>query len=599
MRSWVFLAVLVLLSSLIFVYPLFPEKGSEIDSINVTLNATVDGETLSYSQFRDITQDVVFFTDYRWRHVNGSLEKVYSKKFGGYLPGVVVPKNSTMNFLWKVPGFGRTVLRLDMSRFENRKTVNVNKGLAIQKYRTLRDEYKSYKGDKLRKVGNYVSRSGQSLRADNFLESLNQSLWGLELFSIQRAREQIEKERKKVYSIKVLDSKGNPVDNATVRYRLKERNFQLGWFEPDVTPRFSERVESLGLNTHMQFSFWHDTEPRNNTWNFEEVRNRISETERFDQGIAGMIGDSPKYLSKLPYSTLQKEVKEHTERTLKVLNPMGVDIWECYGLGMRYMADQSLQMTVNRSKEQNIRITETCIDTIKARTNDTVVVTGWNIDGSEIRNGSYDDVPYTYYRKLDGRNFSVGFDFMYFGGAHEIYTGMVEKKVYRKEAIGDTSKNWIPMHHLYTVSKMLDWYSSLNRTVYIQYFQAPSNHLEGQQGYWHEPWNERVQADWIKKYYTLAYSKPYVGGINYLELKDSKWKDFKTGIFYRNGTPKRSYHKLKELIDSWGSEGTVSTGPNGTATFRGYEGSYKVSVSSDNRTRNMTLRNTKGSIILD
>ncbi|MFP4151166.1 MAG: hypothetical protein ACLFSS_04130, partial [Candidatus Aenigmatarchaeota archaeon] len=598
------LAVLVILTSIVLFLSadMRTEESDAVGNKTVALEFRRGGKILNEERFRSETQDVVFFTDSKWRHVNGEIVD-FERKGNSELPAVVVPKNqgATLNFLWEVPGFGKTVLRLDLSHFKDNETVEVDRALAGQYLRELEEKYQVSEPG-ITGVEKYLERSRDLFEEGNYIGSLNRSLRGLEELTIQKAENKIEEGRKEEYEIKVTEPDGEPVKNATVSYELKDHDFSFGWFETPINKNLTRKIDELGFNEYNQFAFWHETEPEDSEWNFVDLKENLNRTEGFRAGISGPIGDTPSYTSELSREDLQGEIRDHVSRTVEELEEVSdVKNWECYGLGMRYDADQTLQMTVNRTKEENLESTETCIQTVKRQTNDSVVVTGWNIDGSEIRNETYDDVPYTYYQRLAerGLDFSIGFDFMYFGGAHEMYPELVEKGVYREEAVGETRKNWIPMHNLYTLSEMLDWYSTLNESIYIQYFQAPSNRAEGQQGYWHEPWNEEIQAEWVDKYYTLIYSKPYVKGINYLEVKDSEWKDLKTGILYRNGTPKKSYQALKDLLGSWASEGVLRTNPQGIATFRGYEGNYRISVESEDKVKNTTLEGREARVLME
>ncbi|MFB6088224.1 MAG: hypothetical protein ABEK36_00415, partial [Candidatus Aenigmatarchaeota archaeon] len=382
------------------------------------------------------------------------------------------------------------------------------------------------------------------------------------------------------YKFKVTDEDGNPIENVTVDYEMVTPNFSFGWFGSDINKNLTSKIQELGFNGAQIFSFWHETEPADDEWDFEKKKEKLDKLGGFTKGVSGLIGDTPPYLSNISDFQLPDEVEEHVLRSIGELESIGdINYWECYGLGMHYWADKTLQMTDERNKSINMASTKECIETVNQNTNDSAIVTGWNIDGSNINVENYTDSPYEYYQRFSSLDFDIGFDFMYFGGAHEMYPDLIEQGVYKGESVSPTGKNWIPARHLYSISEMLDWYSKLNKTVHIQYFQAPSNYVGGQQGFWHEKWNEDVQAEWIKKYYKLIYSKPFIRSINYLEVKDSGWKDLKTGILYQNGTPKESYFELKRLLDGWSSKGIVTTDSNGISQFKGYDGIYRVTLS--------------------
>ncbi|MDO8495159.1 MAG: endo-1,4-beta-xylanase [bacterium] len=112
-------------------------------------------------------------------------------------------------------------------------------------------------------------------------------------------------------------------------------------------------------------------------------------------------------------------------------------------------------------------------------------------------------------------------------------------------------------------SRLLDRYAALGKPIHIsevgvssapgvdkqsQYFQnASANAALGQ---WHGPWSEKIQADWIEQFYTMAYAKPYIKAITWLDLSDDFWPY--AGLLHRDGTPKEGYTRLKNLLQSWG-----------------------------------------------
>lgn len=71
-------------------------------------------------------------------------------------------------------------------------------------------------------------------------------------------------------------------------------------------------------------------------------------------------------------------------------------------------------------------------------------------------------------------------------------------------------------------------------------------------GIWHElGWNERLQADWVEQFYTVAYSHASVEALTMWNLEDPGYVPA-SGLFTEAGEPKESYFRLKELERSWG-----------------------------------------------
>ena len=71
-------------------------------------------------------------------------------------------------------------------------------------------------------------------------------------------------------------------------------------------------------------------------------------------------------------------------------------------------------------------------------------------------------------------------------------------------------------------------------------------------GIWHgETWTERLQADWLEDFYTIAYSHPLVGAIDWQDAADPSYVP-NSALFTREFEPKESYFRLKNLEKSWG-----------------------------------------------
>lgn len=68
---------------------------------------------------------------------------------------------------------------------------------------------------------------------------------------------------------------------------------------------------------------------------------------------------------------------------------------------------------------------------------------------------------------------------------------------------------------------------------------------------WHRPWDEELQADWLEQVYTLYYSKPNIKAINWYDFSNFRPFIVNGGLVTEKCEPKRSFWRLKELLDSW------------------------------------------------
>ena len=120
---------------------------------------------------------------------------------------------------------------------------------------------------------------------------------------------------------------------------------------------------------------------------------------------------------------------------------------------------------------------------------------------------------------------------------------------------------YYPGYDMFEIARLLDRYIALGKPVHVTELGVSSSPERDEHGYvkdpagsyWHEPWSEGVQADWVEQFYTLCYSKPEVEAITWWDFSDQGGHFWPHGGFVRpDGSPKESYDRLRGLIGSWG-----------------------------------------------
>lgn len=111
------------------------------------------------------------------------------------------------------------------------------------------------------------------------------------------------------------------------------------------------------------------------------------------------------------------------------------------------------------------------------------------------------------------------------------------------------------------------------------------------------PEGEAYQAREVVRFYTLLFSHPAVEAITWWDFSDQgAWKGAPAGFLRKDMSPKPVYDELMKLIKGkWWTRTTLETGPDGTAPFRGFLGTYRVTVTVANKKaieKDLTL--TKG-----
>ena len=126
------------------------------------------------------------------------------------------------------------------------------------------------------------------------------------------------------------------------------------------------------------------------------------------------------------------------------------------------------------------------------------------------------------------------------------------------EAIG--VQVYYPEHDLFEIARMLDRFAALGKPLHVTELGVSSAAGRDEQAmgkeptraYWHAPWSEGIQADWIEQFYTLCYARPAVRAVTWWDFSDAGGHFFPHGGFLRpDGQPKESYHRLQGLIEAW------------------------------------------------
>jgi GH35 family endo-1,4-beta-xylanase len=95
------------------------------------------------------------------------------------------------------------------------------------------------------------------------------------------------------------------------------------------------------------------------------------------------------------------------------------------------------------------------------------------------------------------------------------------------------------------------------------------------------PAGEAAQADYLERFYRLAYSHPAVAGITYWDYADrSAWLGCPVGLLRKDGSPKPAYWRLDHLINEvWRTGGEYRTDAAGQViVLQAYEGEYRITA---------------------
>lgn len=118
---------------------------------------------------------------------------------------------------------------------------------------------------------------------------------------------------------------------------------------------------------------------------------------------------------------------------------------------------------------------------------------------------------------------------------------------------------------LFAISSMIDRFANLGKPVHITAVQVPSQNASDptdawsgmvdprRGGQWHEAWSERLQADWLRAFYQVALSKPFVESVTWRDLADLPGHYLPYGGLLRGDlSPKPAYEALLEFRQEFG-----------------------------------------------
>ncbi len=174
-------------------------------------------------------------------------------------------------------------------------------------------------------------------------------------------------------------------------------------------------------------------------------------------------------------------------------------------------------------------------------------------------------------------------------GARIDAIGMQYHMFYKLE---DEYQSTRPFYNPEKLYNHMDLYSNFGKPLQVTEVTIPA--------YSNSEEDEALQAEIIEKLYSIWFSHPNMEQIVYWNVVDgyaafAPQGDMTVGENYYYGglvrfdmTPKPAYNVLKNLIQKkWHTNETISTGENGTASFKGFYGTYDVEIEIDG---NKTVR---------
>lgn len=183
----------------------------------------------------------------------------------------------------------------------------------------------------------------------------------------------------------------------------------------------------------------------------------------------------------------------------------------------------------------------------------------------------------------------------------EILQAVVRQKG-KFDAIGIQSHmhrgNW-PLFQVWdTCERFKDFNVPIHFTGVTVLSGNPKVGIGGEQGgdWPSTPAGEASQADYAEKIYTLLFSHPSVDAITWWDLSDyGAAQGAPAGLLRADMSRKPAYNRLLNLVrNQWWSRGNAYTGDDGVARFRGFYGTYKLTVEKEGKRVEANLQLARG-----
>jgi GH35 family endo-1,4-beta-xylanase len=528
------------------------------------------------------------------------------------VPSVCIPLNQTHRFFvqWTLPDFGSVVLMSDndgagyAADAQGGTVLNLSHEMARTQINRLRDNLAAYQtagydlppavaADLAEAESLLAQAAAQTGAAQAALsdQAASVALWALENLEQARAEQDIPSYRTGGLTITVLDAAGDPLPGATVAYTQTSHDFLFGVFSSLENAGIAgyELMREAGVNYVTAGFYWMETEPEQDEIPWARIDHEIGVLDLAEMGftlkahalLALWDFGTPDYFKAMDFDEANHEVYEHIGALVERYRDQ-IDTWnvinEAHGRGA----------ALDFTRAEITTLTETGIRAIREHDPDARIIINDAFDWyGEIRQmtllttGKVDDftlsVPaYLDQLAADGVDYDVIGQQLYDGGYVSLFADW---------GLGDPMgvTTWDLAH----VSALLDRLGEYGRPVHVTEQSVPSTWdpewAQVGAGWWHHPWDEETQAEFLRDFYTIAFSKEQVEAITWWDINDNSFI-FTGGLLDAENNPKPAYFALRDLIAGWTTAGQGETDATGQIAIRGYGGEYEMVVTHDDQT---------------
>jgi GH35 family endo-1,4-beta-xylanase len=526
------------------------------------------------------------------------------------VPSVCIPLGQTRRFFtqWTLPNFGSIVLMGDndgsgySAEAGGGTVLNLSYELAHTQVNRLRDNLNTYQTSgynlpptaavSLAEAESLLSRAAGQTGAEQAAlsdQASSAALWALENLEQTRAVHDIHRYRTGALNVTVLDAAGNPLPGATVTYTQNTHDFLFGIFDTLANAGVEgyELMQQAGINYLTTGFYWPEVEPEQNQINWKYIDHEIGVLDLAEMGftlkshalLALWDFATPDYLKAISFDEFNDEVYEHISALVERYQDQ-IDIWNVINEA------HGREAALDFSRQEITTLTKTGIRAIRENDPDARIIINSAFDWygqtrlmEPLIKGKADNFTLSVPLYLD-QLAADNIDYEIIG--QQLYDGGYVN-IFAEWGLGDPSG--IPTWDLAHISAILDQLDKYGKPVHITEQSVPStwdsDWVQYGAGWWHRPWDEETQAEFVHDFYTIAFSKEHVEAVTWWCINDIGSFVYTGGLLDKKNNPKLAYFALRDLIAEWTTSSHGETDTLGQIAIRGYGGEYNLTVTHD------------------
>jgi len=571
-----------------------------VPGANIIINAYDEqGKILRNQSFRQLTGSKVFATDRDNLAGMSYFGAVHDDKsnwdWNQAIPAfVILPQTAyKIHVNWEVPEFGKVMIAADnegkgyrANKQGERISLNLNYEMAKSSLAMLKKEADDTVAEDvaasekhLRTAESYLNQNPPDMKnaVGELNQSLKYSLLAREQLTLAGAKTDIEKYRKGDVQLQVVDAQDKALSGYTVEYSQISHDFLFGANPLGSSGSYDSRIAAIMKDAGVNHSYIAARrgliEPQPGKFNWDNIDNYQKVEEQLGRGFklmgafslwfSPMSDFSPAYLKNMSFEELKKNVYNHTYNLVSRYKGK-IDTWEINEMNLA--SANALDLT----GEQKLELMKVFATAVREANPQAKILNG----STALHYEFTDSLPFPELLKSGVPADIIGLELYYSGVNSDGYPTLGLD--------------------LASISDLLDSYSTFGKPIYIKELSAPSTQVPGS-SWWHQPWDEQTQAEYLEKAYTVAFSKPSVQAITWSwGVSDEDAFIVSGGLLDASLNPKPAYLTLKNLLRSWTTSGSGMTNSAGEYSFRGFGGEYKVTIKGpDGRSFNTTIHVTE------